>query len=165
MVRSVPKLCRVCLLLCLVAVCSCDVTRGDPGAGTPQERTGLSQEEAADAAWKAFEPNTSSLDRGNWEVVEAREVAGREVLEEFEGHPAPGCWVGPTPPANRQISSSGQYWYVHLKARPATPLPSTGTVPPTAPPRIPEAFVREGWFLLDRASGRVVARKISCVIY
>ena len=125
----------------------------------------LSRDQAADAAWEAFEANTSSRDRGNWEVVEVREVAGREVAEEFEGKVAPGCYVGPTPPANTKITPSGQYWYVHMKARPATPLPSKGTVPPTAPPRIPEASVREGQFLLDRTSGQVVARRIHCVIY
>jgi len=162
-VRSVPKLRWVCLLVCLVAFCACDVI-SETGE-TPQRQTGLTQEEAVSAAWVAFEPNTSSHDRGNWDVVEARELAGREVADQFEGRVAPGCYVGPTPPANSDIRASGQYWYVHLKARPATPLPSTGTVPPTAPPRIPEAFVREAWFLLDRTSGQVVARKIHCVIY
>ena len=164
MLRSVRGWCLVCLMLCLVvATCSCDAAGN--ASQTPQRTTGLSQEEAADAAWNAFEPNTSSHDRGNWEVVEAREVAGREVADQFEGGVAPGCYVGPTPPANGEIRRSARYWYVHLKARPATPLPSTGTVPATAPPRIPEASVREGWFLLDRTSGQVVARKIHCVIY
>jgi hypothetical protein len=121
-------------------------------------------EQVLDAAWEALEPNTSSHDRANWEVAEVRHVVGREVAEQFEGRPAPGC-PGPTPPANGAISPSGAYWYVHLKRRPATPVPQTGTIPPTAPPVVPEPFMYQAMFLIDPADGQVVARKLYCVIY
>jgi hypothetical protein len=124
----------------------------------------LSEQQVLDVAWEALEPNTSSHDRANWEGAEVRHVAGREVAEQFEGRPAPGC-PGPTPPANGAISPSGAYWYVHLKRRPATPVPQTGTIPPTAPPVVPEPFMYQAMFLIDPAAGQVVARKLYCVIY
>lgn len=134
-------------------------------AACATQQSTLSQDQATDAAWQAFKPNTSSRDRANWEVAEVRQVLGQDVSELFEGEPAPGCWVGPTPPPNQEIRPSDTYWYVHMKARPATPPPPTGTVPATAPPVIPEAHVRAAELLLDLADGQVVARRIACVIY
>jgi len=124
----------------------------------------LSEQQVLDAAWEALEPNTSSHNQANWEVAEVRQVIGREVAEQFEGRPAPGC-PGPTPPANGTISHSGTYWYVQVKRRPATPLPQTGTISPTAPPAVPEPFMYQAMFLMDPADGQVVARRLYCVIY
>lgn len=153
----------VWLVLCLVvAACSRDPLDEGQAADAVE---GADATRAVDAAWAAFKPNTSSQDRANWDLIEVRQVTGQEVAERFDDEPAPGCWVGPTPQPNRAIRSSGAYWYVHWKARPATPIPVTPTLPPTAPPLIPEAHVREAEFLLDAADGRVVARRIYCVIY
>ena len=124
----------------------------------------LSEQQVLDATWEALEPNTSSHNLANWEFAEVRQVVGREVVEQFEGEPAPGC-PGPTPPANGAISPSGGYWYVHLKRRPATPWPREGTISPTAPPAVPEPFMYQAMFLIDPADGQVVARKLYCVIY
>ena len=147
------KLETLLILLCALAA-ACVGSRGPIG-----------EQQAVDAAWSAFKPNTSSKDRANWKVVDVREVTGRDVAKAFSGRVAPGCATGPTPPPNQSIGSSTVYWYVSMTASPATPLLATGTVPPTAPPAIPEAFVRQGQFLIDRTDGRVVARKITCVIY
>ena len=68
----------------------------------------LSEQQVWDAVWEALEPNTSSHSRANWEVAEVRQVVGREVAEQFEGKPAPGC-PGPTPPTNGAISPSSTY--------------------------------------------------------
>jgi hypothetical protein len=164
--RNVLKLGAVLVVLGLVAT-ACGGKKEAPSEeeATDAAWSALNEGQAIDAAWNAFKPNTSSRDLANWEVVEVRQVLGREVSEAFEGEAAPGCWVGPTPPPNREIQPSGTYWYVHMKARPATPVPPTGTVPPTAPPVIPEAQVREAEYLLDSADGQVVARHIYCVIY
>ena len=129
------------------------------------EVTSLSEQKVIDIAWEALEPNTSSHDISNWEVVEAQKVKGQQVAEHFEGEPAPGCWKGPTPPANDSISSSRSYWFVHMRARPATPLPEEGEVSPTAPPLMPEHFLRQAFFLLDASDGRIVARSLHCIIY
>jgi len=123
----------------------------------------LSRQQAADKAWQALEPNTSSHDRSNWELGEVRQVPGREVTEQFAGEPAPGC-LGPKPPANGEIGLSDTYWYVQMKPRPATPLPAA-EISPTAPPAIPEPFTRQALFLVDSADGSIVARKLLCVIY
>ena len=124
----------------------------------------LGEEQVLHAAWESLKPNTSSHDRANWEVVELRQVAGREVAEQFDDEPAPSC-PGPAPPANGTSRGSGAYWYVELKPRLATPVPQEGTISPTAPPVIPEPFARRALFLIDTADGRVVARKIFCVVY
>jgi hypothetical protein len=155
-----PRSRIILLFLCLFAV-AC-ASGQDSGGGQGAE---IGEQQAIDAAWKAFEPNTSSHRRSNWSVIEARQVRGRDVADQFAGEPAPGCWVGPTPQPNGDIDSSETYWYVQWRARPVTPPRPTGTVPPTAPPAIPEAFVREARFLLDSRDGQVVARKIFCVIY
>ncbi len=124
----------------------------------------LDEQQVLDTAWEALEPNTASHNRANWEVTEVRRVVGREVAEQFEGQPAPGC-AGPTPMANQAIRPSADFWYVTFKPRPATPLPQKGLVPPTAPPPVPEPFMYQALFLVDPTDGQVVARKLSCVIY
>jgi hypothetical protein len=125
----------------------------------------LSEAEAVDAAWQALEPNTSSHDRANWEVGDVRQVRGEDVAIDFEGGPAPGCWQGPTPPANESIRDAQNYWYVQMQPRPATPVPQQGEISPTAPPNVPEAFMYRALFLFDAGDGHLVARKLYCVIY
>ena len=118
-----------------------------------------------DFVWDALEPNTSSHDRTNWDVVEVSQVMGEQVVERFEGEAAPGCWAGPEPPENDDIKSGQTYWYVQMKPKPATPVPQQGTPSPTAPPIIPEPFLRDAYFLVDSQSGAIVARRLICVIY
>jgi hypothetical protein len=127
----------------------------------------ISEQEAADIAWQALEPNTSSHNRGAWEILDAHLVTGQDVQGQFEGEPVPGgCAPGPTPPENATVTDDVTYWYVQFKRRPATPLPEpTEQYSPTAPPLVPEPFVYEAYFLLDAVTGDIVARKISCVIY
>ncbi|MBN1583525.1 MAG: hypothetical protein JXA89_22640 [Anaerolineae bacterium] len=150
----------VCVFLCILVV----ACAGEQGQSDGQQEM-IDEQQVIDAAWRAFEPNTSSQNRANWEVVQVRTVSGRDVAEQFAGEPAPGCWVGPTPSPNGDIDAAETYWYVYMRARLVTPPSATRTVSPTAPPAIPEAFVREAWFLLGRSDGQVVARKIYCVIY
>ena len=121
----------------------------------------------ADAAWIALEPNTSSHDRGAWDVVESRSVRGAEIRELFAGEPVPGeCVSGPKPPENSEIEPESSYWYVVLEPHPATPVPIPSEVySPTAPPNIPEPFLRAAHFLFEQETGQVVARKVYCVIY
>ncbi len=126
--------------------------------------TSLSQAQVENRVWQALEPNTSSHNQANWEVVESRAVSGREVSERFAGKPDPGCVPGPTLPPNRPVSPNAAYWYVHMRPRPATPLPGP-RLSPTAPPNIPEATVVQAEFLVDPHTGDIVARKLGCVIY
>jgi hypothetical protein len=86
------------------------------------------------------------------------------VNERFAGEPDPGCVPGPALPSNQQISLDATYWYVQMRPRPATPLPGP-RLSPTAPPNIPEATVRQADFLVDPATGEIVARLFNCVIY
>jgi hypothetical protein len=143
----------VCLALALTA---CSV------AATP-----LARPQVIDIVWQALESNTSSHDLSQWQVVEARSVAGREVVKRFAGDPVPGrCAPGPTPPNNSAIVLDASYWYVQLKPRYATPLPQLpGRVSATAPPRVPEPVLHEAHFLVDPVTGLIVARKLFCIIY
>jgi hypothetical protein len=125
----------------------------------------LGEQQAVDAAWHALEPNTSSHERANWAVVQARQVAGREVAAFFEGEPAPGCWMGPQPQLNAEIRAAEGYWYIEMQPRPATPDPQRSDPSPTAPPAIPEPFLRGALLLVDAQDGQIVARKLFCVIY
>jgi hypothetical protein len=90
-------------------------------------------------------------------------VQGRDVADQFAGEPAPGCWKGPAPVPNGEIQPAASYWNVEMSPLPATPLAGP-TLSPTAPPTIPEPFLRRALFLLD-ADGSVVARKLYCVVY
>jgi hypothetical protein len=90
-------------------------------------------------ACAALEPNTSSHDPANWELVEARQVAGQDVAAEFDDdRPGYGC-PGPTP------------------------QPDVPTLSPTAPPLVPEPPIYQAFFRVD-AEGQIVARKLFCVI-
>jgi hypothetical protein len=123
----------------------------------------LTEQQAVDTAWQALAPNTSSGERVNWQVVAVEQVKGQDVAEKFAGEPSLGCWRGPTPVPNGEIRSAADYWYVELMPQPATPLPAA-TISPTAPPLIPEPFLRQALFLVD-SDGQVIARKLYCVIY
>ena len=151
--RISPSLLFVCLTL-LLAACSARVAP-------------LSEQQAADIAWRALEPNTSSHNQAAWEVVGVETVKGREVQHLFEGEPVPGgCAPGPAPPDNGAIAPSRSYWHVEMKPRLVTPRPQpTEQFSPTAPPSIPEPFVYQAHFLVDVGTGQVVARKLYCVIY
>lgn len=143
-------------IACLTfALTACSPATTPPGAQQVRELT-----------WQALEPNTSSHDRANWEFVEVKQVSGHEVIDRFTGEPAPGCWQGPPPPENAAIIYNGFYWYVDLKPRSATPLPSpTEEFSPTAPPNILEPFLYRAEFLVDTGTGLIVARKLSCSVY
>ena len=131
----------------------------------PGDAPNFSQSQVIDTVWEILEPNTSSHNRANWQVLEVQTVSGGSVAQRFEGEPAPGCWSEPEPPENENIASSKKYWYILMAPKPATPEPFGDTPSPTAPPQIPEPFLREAHFLVDLKSGEVVARKLLCVIY
>lgn len=122
----------------------------------------LDEQQVTDLAWADLSPHTSSKDREQWQTIEVRRVRGDKVAGEFEGRAAPGC-PGPEVPDNDTIQAGSSYWYVQFKPLPATPS-SRPTLSPTAPPFIPEPFVREAHFLLDD-EGRIVARSLHCIIY
>lgn len=125
----------------------------------------FNQEQIIDFAWDALEPNTSSHNRSSWQVKEVRMENGDEMAERFEGDPAPGCWSGPEPAENKGIKPGEEYWFVFMVPKPATSMPVMDTPSPTAPPLIPEPFLREAYFFLDKETGEIVARKLICVIY
>lgn len=152
----------------ILTILSCSIflpVDDNPQQADPVETPELSQSQAIDIVWEALEPNTSSHERSNWQVVEAELVAGERVAERFEGEPAPGCWSGPKPVENKAVILTKDYWYVSMKPAPATPMPFYGTPSPTAPPLIPEPFLREAHFLVDPETKDVVARRLICVIY
>ncbi len=124
----------------------------------------LTSERVQDIAWQALDPNTTSHNRAYWEFVEVKQVRGGEVASQFGKDPAPGCWAGPTPPPNAVIAASEAYWFVRVERRAMTAVPQNRTVSPTEPPAIPDAFMYKALFLID-ANGKVVVRKLSCVIY
>ena len=131
----------------------------------PGDNPGLSESQVLDIVWEALEPNTSSHTRSNWQMEKVQFVPGERVAERFEGKPSLGCWSGPEPAENKDISATKIYWYVLMVPRPATPEPFYGTPTPTAPPLIPEPFLREAHFLVDPGTNEVIARKLICVIY
>jgi hypothetical protein len=129
-----------------------------------QQAGALTSQRAQDIAWQALDPNTTSHDRAYWEFTEAKQVKGGEVAGQFKDNPAPGCWAGPTPPANATIAASDSYWFVRAERRAMTAVPQKRTVSPTEPPAIPDAFMYKALFLID-VQGKVVAQQLSCVIY
>lgn len=131
----------------------------------PEEKPAISQSQVIDIVWDALEPNTSSHNRSNWQVVEVQLVIGESVAGRFEGEPAPGCWAGPEPVENKSINSKENYWFVLMTPKPATPMPFYGTPSPTAPPLIPEPFLMEAYFLVDPETSDIIARRLICVIY
>ncbi|GAP09269.1 hypothetical protein BECAL_00410 [Bellilinea caldifistulae] len=127
----------------------------------------LDENQAGDLAWQALRPNTSSGDRAAWQISLIEQVSGAEIAENFNAEPAAGgCVPGPALPANREIAAQGTYWYVQFQPVPATPEPvDAETISPTAPPRIPEPFLYRADLLIEADSGKVIARRLYCVIY
>jgi len=156
------------LVLIIPILVSCSILL-PPGEGaqvaTPEDRSLLPEAQVLDIVWEALDPNTSSHMRANWQVMEVHLVKGETVAKQFEGEPITGCWFGPAPPENREIRSAKDYWYVLMTPSPATPEPFYGTPSPTAPPLIPEPFLRQAHFLTDPGSGEIIARKLICVVY
>jgi hypothetical protein len=132
-------------------------------ATTACSETSVTQDAAVNAAWNALDLVTTSHNRENFQVVIAREVAGKEVAKEFANERTNSyCW-GTRVPANSAIGSDTRYWYVHFKRRVMTPLLVT-RVSPTQPPAIPDWNIPEAFFLIDARTGAVVARNILCVV-
>lgn len=156
----------IVLMVPLLVSCSLFIP-SDEGSqvATPEDRAILPEAQVLDLVWEALEPNTSSHARSNWGVVEARVLKGETMAKQFEGEPITGCWFGPSPPENREIRPANDYWYVLMTPSPATPEPFYGTPSPTAPPLIPEPFLKLAHFLIDPNSGEIIARKLICVIY
>lgn len=125
----------------------------------------LGEAQVIDIVWNSLEPNTSSHKRSSWQVMEAYLVIGEKILQQFEGEPAPDCWFGPKPPENKEINPTKDYWYVLMTPYPATPEPFYGTSSPTAPPLIPEPFLKYAYFLVDPLNGEIIARSLICIIY
>lgn len=134
---------------------------------SPTQTNTLDRQQIVDIVWQTLEPNTSSHDQAAWEVIDVHIVLGKEVQNLFIGKPVPGgCAPGPTPPDNATIGPTASYWYVQMKPRFATPQPQVEEeFSPTAPPKVPEPFLTGAHFLIDTITGRVVARRINCVIY
>jgi hypothetical protein len=139
----------------IVALSACSTNTFSPG-----------EQQVIDIVWGALEPNTSSHDQAAWEIVDMQTVKGREVRDLFEGEPVPGnCAPGPTPPDNAQIAPVGSFWYVQMRPRFATPQPQPEEqFSPIAPSKVPEPFATQAHFLIDSITGKVVARKLQCVI-
>ena len=146
-------LCSYCMIVALVlGLAACGISRVAPG-----------EPEIRNQAWKSLQPNTLSQNETNWEFIEVKQVIGYQVEDLFESRNAPSACMGPAIAPNEQINPSVTYWFVHLVPIKVTPLP--GEISPTAPPRIPEPFTLQALFLLDTTDGRVIARKLDCVIY
>ncbi|MEN8242707.1 MAG: hypothetical protein ABFS17_12345, partial [Chloroflexota bacterium] len=129
------------MMLCLCISCSGNLQAlNSSDEGESIEKSEMNQSIIIDAVWDQLEPNTSSHDRSNWQVVEILFVTGEQVFERFEGDPASGCWSGPKPVENRSINFKANYWFVFMTPKPATPAPFNDTPSPTAPPLIPEPF-------------------------
>ena len=130
-----------------------------------EEEPSISQSQVIDIVWDALEPNTSSHNQSNWQVLEVEIVTGEDVIDRFEGESISGCWFGPKPPENKEIYLSNNYWYVLMIPYPATPEPFYGTPSPTAPPLIPEPFLRYAHFLVEPTEREIVARSLICIVY
>lgn len=143
-------LCGLLSVLLVAALSSC---------ANPSGR--LRQDAVLDIAWETLSPYTASQNRLNWEIVEARRIAGREVVHLFSDTGLRRC-PGPLPPENQAIRASSEYWYIkvvpsHLIAGSQSNRPGSN---PNTP--IPEPIIREASFLIEPFSGDVVARKLYC---
>lgn len=125
----------------------------------------LGKLQVIDIVWDALEPNTSSHNLSNWQAMEVEMVTGEDVIEQFEGEPATGCWFGPKPPENREINPTKEYWYVLMTPYQATPESFYGTPSPTAPPLIPEPFLKYAHFLVEPTEDEIISRRLICIVY
>ncbi len=146
------------VLISLLVACGRATATSTPEAGPPR----LHWTQAEDLAWQALEPNSASHDRANWAVVEARQVLGASVAEEFEDWIFDGACGGPAPQPNRSVDPTETYWYVVMEPQPATP---SGPPPvPKGPSKVPEPSIARALFLLDEY-GQVIARALTCIVY
>lgn len=129
-----------------------------------EARKEMGQQQALTLVWEDLEPHTNTKNREKWEIREVSKVYGRDVVPIFVDARFNQC-PGPLPPENQAIKPSTQYWFIHTMPHPATPLPLEGTNSPTAPPLIPEPFLREAYYLVDPISYEIIARKFVCVVY
>lgn len=125
----------------------------------------ISESQVIEIVWNALEPNTSSHNSSNWQVAKRQLITGESVIDRFEGGPVSGCWFGPKPDENKDIKVKKLHGYVLMIPTPATPASKNTPASPTAPPLIPEPFLREAHFLVDPDNGEIVARKLICVVY
>jgi hypothetical protein len=125
----------------------------------PEQRVG--QQKALEIAWETLVPNTSSQNRENWDICDARRVRGSDVAQEFSDIRFQNC-PGPIPSDNEAIRLSSDYWYVRVAPLPATPFALDDTHSTTSIPTIPEPMIREAAFLIDPSTGDVIARRYDC---
>lgn len=121
----------------------------------------LSQQQALDIAWQALQPNTTSTNRGDWDIIEVKRVTGGEVVQEFALSRSNNC-PGPIPPDNQAIKITSEYWYVKTFPHALVAAARKGTTATNdqAPRSTPA--VHEATFLIDIFNGQVVARKLTC---
>lgn len=124
----------------------------------PSQRR-LRMDQVLDIAWGALQPNTSSQNRTNWEVVEAAKVLGRDVVNLFSPNGLDRCPI-PQPPENQAIRASSEYWYVRTKPIAAFPAGSGSSNPGEV--SAPEPFIKTALFLIDPFTGQITARKFIC---
>lgn len=119
----------------------------------------LTQSQVIDIAWKALEPNTSSQNRSNWDILQAEKVTGLQVVDQFGDAGYLKC-PGPAMPENLAIRASTEYWYI--KAVPVHLLEGSQKASNAPDGLVPEPILQEATFLIDPFSGQVVARKFFC---
>jgi hypothetical protein len=127
---------------------------------SPQSQR-LRQDQIIDITWDSLQPITSSQDRENWQVQDAKRVYGRTVVDQFSGLVISNC-PGPSMPENRAIRSGSEYWYIKVAPRNQTNEPTASPQPATVIAVTPEPLFHEAVFLIDPMSGEIVARKYTC---
>jgi hypothetical protein len=163
----------VCLLFCACTPREPGISQGEPDltdfSATRTTRASLEpiirQGEAEALAWQALQPYTHSRDRANWAIQQTQIIQGDTLPAPLQKERDETCFrtysTQPPPPEN--IQPSFKYWLVIF-----VPLPATAQVTPlsvTAPPRIPEPFVRQAYILIEANTGKLGAFRLSCVIY
>jgi hypothetical protein len=118
-----------------------------------------------DNAWVALDPFTNSHEPTNWTVVDQKQMKGNALPEVFLTERSNYCFGSKTPPPEKALEESNNYWYLVLEPIPATESPQITKLSPTQPPDIPEPFVRRGLFLIDENTGVLVAFRLVCVVY
>lgn len=156
---------NICMIFLIVSCSLFLPTSSQPREIKTVETPATSQSQVIEIVWNALEPNTSSHNRSNWQVAKEQLIIGESMIERFEGEPASGCWSGPKPDENKDIDVKKTYWYVLMTPIPATQVSKNTPTSPTAPPLIPEPFLREAHFLVDPENGEIVARRLICVVY
>jgi len=157
----------IAMMSILIASCSSTIppTQNKSQGMDAIKEPSIRQSQVVDIVWDTLEPNTSSHNQSNWQVIEVNMVTGEEVIDRFEGESITGCWFGPRPPENKEINPSNNYWYVLMIPSPATPKPFYGTPSPTAPPLIPEPYIKYAHFLVDAINDEIIARRLICIVY